>query len=515
VDERSSGRRERSGQAAITWLFLRTLGLIFLFAFVSLRLQVLGLAGSEGLLPAQKLLAAVPRFGMGERLLALPTVFWLDASDRTLALGATAGVLLSVLLTLDLAPRLTAFLLWALYLSFVSIGQDFFSFQWDNLLLEAGALAVFLAPGHLLPLPGGRIAAPPPIVPFLCRWLLFRLLIESGLSKLLGGDPSWRNLTAMASYFETAPLPTPLAFHAHHLPPLVLRGLGLLTLAIEIPGAFLALAPPGLRARFFPVLFAFQLAIFLTGNYGIFNPLTVALGLFLLTDRDLGWLRFLPRLRSFGLGAAESGLGHRFAAFLLAAVVLPLSVLGFIDMWRPDWVRAARLPRRITEFASSAEPFRSVNRYHLFAQMTHTREEVVIEGTRDGKTWEPYVFRWKPQDPRRPPAFVAPLHPRLDFQLWFLTLSRGPLPAYFTALVHGLCDRPAAMRRHFATDPFPLEPPVAVRIQVYRYRFATPAERRRAGVIWHRELTRSIGQVRCGGAAGSLADGRLDPSDRE
>jgi hypothetical protein len=469
-----------------------------MFAFLSLHQQVLGLIGSEGLLPVAKYLeAAAPHLGAGARFLQIPTVFWLDASDRALALGALFGIGLSVALVCDLAPRLILILLWGLYLSFVSVGQDFFSFQWDNLLLESAALAVFLAPGHLLPLPGGRIAAPPGLATFLARWLLFRLLLESGLSKLWGGDPSWRNLTAMASYFETVPLPTPLSFHAHHLPPLVLRGMSLLTLAIEIPGSLFVLGPRGLRAAFFPVHLAFQLGIFLTGNYGIFNPLAVALSLFLLSDRHLGWLRLLPRLRSFGMGAVESGLVHRVAAFLCALVVLPLSVLGFLAMWRPDWIRAARVPARVTQIEAAAEPFRSVNRYHLFAQMTGVRDEVVIEGTSDGQTWRPYVFRWKPQDPRRGPAFIAPFHPRLDFQLWFLTLNRGPLPAYFAALVRGLCERPAAMARFFATDPFPLEPPAAIRIQVYRYRFATPAERRRESVVWRRELTRSLGHVRC------------------
>jgi len=286
--------------------------------------------------------------------------------------------------------------------------------------------------------------------------------------------------------------------YAHHLPPIVLRGLAVLTLAVEIPGAFLVLAPAGLRAYFFPLLLAFQLGIFLTGNYGIFNPLTIALGLFLLSDEHLGWLRFLPRLRSFGRAALGPGLLHRCAAFLLAALVLPLSIYGFVEMWRPDWIRTVDLPPRFRTFADAAEPFRSVNRYHLFAQMTHEREEVVLEGTADGHTWRPYIFRWKPQDPRREPAFVAPLHPRLDFQLWFLTLSPGPLPPYFAALLRGLCERPAEMARFFATDPFPLAAPAAIRVQIYRYRFASPAVRRQEGIVWQRELTRTLGQMRCG-----------------
>ena len=502
-----------AGQRRIAWLFLRLLGLTYLAAFLSLGVQVIGLIGRDGLLPLGEFLDAARRSLGPARFAALPTVFWAASSDLALRAGIAAGVLGALALALDLAPRLMAVLLWALYLSFATAGRDFLSFQWDNLLLESGFLAIFLAPGHLLPCrpaaARARAAEPPRLLLFLFRWLLFRLLFESGLAKLLTGDPAWRDLSAMQSYFETAPLPTWIGWHAHQLPPAALQALALLTLAVELAGPFAVLGPRRVRAAFLPVHVAFQLAILLTANYGFFNYLALALGLFLLDDGHLG------RPAAPLAGARRSGLGRALLAAALAAVIVPLSALEFASMWMPD-ERLPRVLRPLARVREAAAPFRSVNRYHLFATMTLRRLEVEIQGTADGENWEAYEFRVKPGDPRRAPPFVAPHQPRLDFQLWFLTLGGGGTPPYFVNLLRRLCAAPERMAGFFARDPFAHAPPAAIRVAGYRYRMASREERRQGGVWWTREALGFIGSMRCGEArrGGRAAETSLKASPR-
>jgi hypothetical protein len=143
------------------WLFLRALGLIYLFAFASLRPQIIGLVGGNGILPAQNFLDRVSaQLGAG-RFWQLPTLCWYSSSDTFLQLLCTGGIVVACLLILDIAPALMLVLLWGLYLSLTHVGQVFLQFQWDALLLETGLLAIFLAPMYLLPRPG-RAPTPRP-----------------------------------------------------------------------------------------------------------------------------------------------------------------------------------------------------------------------------------------------------------------------------------------------------------------------------------------------------------------
>lgn len=494
----SSGLTHRPNHRRVAWLFLRLLGLCFFVAFLSLGVQVVGLIGKEGLLPLGEFLSAVrDQAGRGS-FWQLPTLFSLASGDGALRLGIAAGLLLSLALFLDVAPRYATAALWILYLSFVTACREFLSFQWDNLLLETAFLAIFLAPGYGMPTARAREQAsdPHPLLIFLFRWLVFRLLFESGISKLLTGDPTWRDLTALSTYFETAPLPTPLGWYAQQLPLAWHRVLSALTLLFEIVAPCAIFGPRRLRAAVFVVNVGFQLATLLTANYGFFNHLSLALGLFLLDDGHLA--RACTRIGSTEVESAGSDArgqrGRMAVAAALALLIVPLSVIEFVGMWVPD----ERLPRAVRVVRERVAPFRSINRYHLFASMTLQRLEVEIEGTADGHRWEAYEFRYKPGDPRRPPPFVAPHQPRLDFQLWFLTLrgSRG-VPAYFVRLLELMCAKPEQAAGFFARDPFPDAPPAALRVAVYRYRMSTRAEREREGVWWTREPMGTLGTVSC------------------
>jgi hypothetical protein len=448
-------------RARVRNLFLRLLGAVFVVAFVSIAVQARVLWGARGLLPACPVAARA--FG--------PTLFRFWCSDAALVGVAWLGAVVALGLVVLAAPRWCLAVCWALYLSYVNVGQEFLSFQWDNLLLESAFFAFFVAPGRL----DGRSAPPPhPIAVFLMQWLLFRLMFESGASKMLTGDPTWRDLTAMATYYETAPLPTSFGWWMHQLPMLLHRLTSALTFVVEV-GLPLAIwsARPLRRAAFVGML-AFQAFVGLTANYGFFNYLSAALALWMLDDHDLGVREHVVR---------PASRTATIALAVAAAVLVPVTLVPFLPF--------LRVPAAVAEVAMpidrALDRWRSINAYHLFASMTLVRREPIIEGTDDGVAWRPYELRYKPGRVDRPPPFVAPHQPRVDFQLWFLFLRRGREP-YVETLLDRLLHDPDAVAPLFAENPFAGAPPMAVRLAVYRYRFSDRATRAATGAWWTREL---------------------------
>lgn len=454
-------------------LFLRLFGLIFAIAFLSLYSQVVVLFGADGLMPAAFVLAR------GEPdWLALPTVFWLDWSDASLRAASLAGAVLSLGLVFNLAPRYCLLACWLLYLSFVSIGPPFLSFQWDNLLLETGLCALLVAPGGLRP---RHAPGPHPAAVLVMQWLLFRLHFESGVAKLASGDPTWRDLTAMVSYYETAPLPTWIGWYVHQLPVWAHQATSALTLIVEIVVVWLIWSPRRVRLVAFWIMVAMQVVVVLTANYTFFNYLTMVLCLFMLDDRQLAPLMVRLRLdRRPAVGdGSPSWRGVVFvpvAAFLILISCLPF--LRYLGM----------LPPALAPVQNVVDTFRIANAYHLFAGMTLVRREAVIEGSDDGQTWQEYEFHYKPGDVRRAPAFVAPHQPRVDFRMWFLLLGQRWGAPYFDRLLQRLLTNPESVASLFAHMPYKLMPPKYVRAAVYRYRFTDFAAGQSTGAWWQREL---------------------------
>ncbi len=265
---------ELAGYQLVAFLFLRLLALIYLAAFASIGVQILGLAGSQGILPFAEQLGYVLEQHGNSAYWLLPNLFWLHAGDGVLQGVAAAGCLFSLLLFFNLLTRLSLIALFVCYLSLFYAGQLFMNFQWDYLLLEAGFLAIFLPRGSRL-------------VVWLLRWLLFRLRFLSGASKLLSGDPSWDSLTALNYYFETQPLPHWLAWYTQYLPEWLLQfGAGaVLFIEIIVPLMMFMNRP----LRFFAawVTIILQLLIILTSNHNFFNLLTILLCLFLFDDQAL------------------------------------------------------------------------------------------------------------------------------------------------------------------------------------------------------------------------------------
>ena len=455
-------------------LFTGALGGVYLIAFTSLRRQVKGLYGARGILPIRRYLDAV-RTVIPERarVRAVPTIFWLGASDAALVRACQAGQLTAGLVMLGIAPRLGLSVLWGLYLSFVSAGGDFLSYQWDALLLETGLAAVVVAP----PGRGRAPEAPPWTAVALMRGLVFRLYVESGLCKLASGDPTWRNGTACVHHYSTQPLPTRLGWYAHQLPRRVHQLSSFGVLAVELGVPFLGFAPRRVRRAAFALLTGLQALIAATGNYGFFNLLTVVDSLWLLDDEAI--TRALP------LRAPPALRAPWWRRLAVAVAALPLAALAGAELIHRIR-RRVRMPRALVRLQDALAPLRPVSSYGLFAMMTTSRPEIVLEGSLDGVTWRAYELPYKPGDVHAAPRWAAPHQPRLDWQMWFAALQAPPV--WFVRLLGRLLEGEPDVLALFTKNPFPGRPPTYVRALLYEYRMTDRQTRRRTGAWWHREL---------------------------
>ncbi len=451
----------------VSWVFLRVFGAIYVSAFASLSVQILGLIGHDGILPAGEFFEAAHQALGNTAYRLLPSLFWVNSSDTALVAGTVVGIVLGLLVVVDHWTRPALMGLFALYLSYVYAGQDFMSFQWDSLLLEAGFLAVFLAGGSK-------------IVVWLYRWLVFRYVFMAGLVKLLSGDPSWHDLTALEYHFWSQPLPTPLAWYAAQLPSWLLVAGTAAALAVELGSVFLIFLPRRARAAAAGCVLLFQSLIVLTGNYNFFNLLTMLLCIFLFDDAALS--RVMP-----GKFAAlaqrrmpRPGRTATIVATILAVIVVPV---GLSRIWQTAAHTDLPVLGALTRAVS---PWQIVNPYGLFAVMTTTRPEIVIEGSADGSEWREYVFRYKPGPLSRPALWNIPHQPRLDWQMWFAALGGIRENPWIVMLMWRLLQGSPSVLAMLESNPFPNAPPEYVRAQLYDYRFADRRTHLSTGQWWVR-----------------------------
>jgi hypothetical protein len=448
------------------FLFERALALIYLVAFLVAANQFVPLLGERGLEPVGPFVKAVP-------FRASPSLFFLAPHDIAFRIAAWTGVAISCLLLFGFplfrgwaASAAAWAAVWVLYLSFVNVGQTFYGFGWETLLLETGFITIFA---------GGSATAPNMVVIWLWRWVLFRVMFGAGLIKLRG-DSCWHDLTCLDYYFETQPMPNPLTWYFHWMPSWVHHaGVVFNHLAeLVVPFGYVLWQPFAAIAGVITIVF--QLVLIVSGNLSWLNWLTMVLAISTLNDRWLSWLPVSPPILH------PPGGIERAIVWGWAAVVGFLSVAPTMNMLSSQQL-----------MNSSFDPLHLVNTYGAFGSITRVRNEIVIEGTDEAKptartVWREYEFKGKPGDPSYRPPQVAPYHMRLDWLMWFAAMSTPNQHDWFPALLVKLLQGDRETLGLLRTNPFPDRPPSYIRAQYYEYHFTTPEERRQTGRWWRRTL---------------------------
>jgi hypothetical protein len=464
------------------WIVLRALGLIYCSAFVSLLFQIRGLMGPEGILPAYRYLQAVAQsFGPGVRLWFAPTLLWLASGSHMLMAMCWAGLVASLLLTINIWPRAMLWICFLCFLSFVSAAQDFSGYQSDGMLLEAGFLALFFVPPGLRPRLGAE-HPPSRASLFLLQWEWFRIYFESGLVKLLSGDEEWRHLTAMDEYYQNGPLPTWVGWYIQHLPHWFHWATAFSTLALELVIVWMMLLPRRWRLVCFFIVTPWQVGVILTANYTFLNYLVLILGFLLLDDKFFSrWVKLTPP-------SAEKKRAPLWLTRLgISVSAVLLTLVGYVTTVQLISMVFGRLPLP-TQPVTMLEPFRIANQYGLFAVMTRGRYEIEFQGSRDGQRWTAYLFRFKPQALDRAPGIYAPYQPRFEWNLWFASLGSWQQNPLVPRTEERLLTNDPDVLALFAGNPFPGSPPLQVRAVLWQYWFTSMKQKHATGDWWTRKL---------------------------
>ncbi len=478
---RTSGRAYRGTVEWLSWfdardyefarqVLQRGTAALYLVAFLSTLNQFPALLGERGLLP-------VPAFLGRARRLARPTLFRWRYSDGLLRMVCWVGMAVAALLVWGLPqagppwlPLLAFLALWLLYMSIVNVGQTFYGFGWEILLLEAGFTVAFL---------GSDQTPPPTTVLLMIAWLVFRLEFGAGMIKIRGGR-EWRDMTAMFYHHETQPMPGPLSRQAHLLPrPLhKVEVLGNHFAQLVVP--FFLFAPQPLASVAAGIIIVTQLWLVASGNFAWLNWVAIVLAFAAVSDPVAHAV--LPSIPLEWHPAAETPPWWLAVVVLVTALLLVLSYRPLLNLFSRRQLMNASFNR-----------WRLVNAYGAFGTVTKQRIEIVVEGTTAEEpdapddSWLEYGFKGKPGDVRRLPRQWAPYHLRLDWLMWFLPL-RTVHEDWFYAFLDKLLEADKPTLGLLRRDPFDGGRPRWVRARSYLYRFASRAEFRETGDRWVRVL---------------------------
>ena len=522
------------------WTFLRALAAIYFSVFYSLLFQIKGLSGPQGILPAQEYLAAVAQSFSGvQRYWYAPSILWLSSSSQMLMTVMWVGLAASVVAFLNLWPRFSFFICFVCFLSFIAASSEFSSYQSDGMLLESGFLSLFFAPPGLLP--GWGASHPPSRASlFLVQWEWFRIYFESGVVKLLSGDPQWRNFTAMDEYYQNGPLPTWIGWYVEHLPHWFHAVAVAATLALELGIVLMLFFPRRVRLICFLIVTPWEIMVILTANYTFLNYLVLALGFLLLDDKTLR--RFVPvrfkppapdivkdaepaaELPLSTLASAESpsaagdtciaekpparptsrqSIAAHLGAIRLAIAAVMLSWIAYNTTAEMIGLILRKMPFPTAPIVA-LDPFRIANQYGLFAVMTRGRYEIEFQGSNDGQNWTPYPFRNKPQALNEAPRIYAPYQPRFDWNLWFASLGDWRQDQIVPLTEERLLVNDSDVLALFRSNPFKQTPPRYLRAVLWQYWFTSINEKRRTGNWWRRQYLGLYAPVMT-----STADGRF------
>lgn len=455
---------EVTDYTAIASLFPRLLGFIYFFAFGAFLFQIKGLIGKNGILPVDNFLSLLRTYYPKKRFLLAPSLFWINASDSALLIVPTLGTVCSIFLILGFAPSFFLFAVFCLYFSIESVGQDFLSFGWEGFLLEITLNAFFISLTT---------------VPNLMMWislnlLLFRFHFQAGVSKLLSRDESWRDLTAISFHYQTQPLPNTIAWYVYRLPLWIHKVSVVMMFLIEIVLPFGIFGNQEMRLIVFVGFAGLQYFIWITGNLSFLNHLTFVFSMILLNNGALSYVMEIPPI------------GHPPSLSLdifLTLIGSLLTLLQVIQQWQYFYSN-----KYLSELFYWLSTLHIVNRYGIFAVMTTSRYEIVVEGSQDGIKWEEYFFKYKPSEITRRPRRISPYQPRIDWQVWFLPFtdfhSAGWFQSFLVHLLRGNPEVTALLRK----NPFSEKPPRYVRAVMYEYVFSTPEEKKKHGWWWRRML---------------------------
>jgi hypothetical protein len=447
----------------------RGLGLMYLIAFLVAINQFRPLLGENGLLPVPRFLQRVPFSNA-------PSIFQWHYSDRFFAVIAWLGLGLSTVAMIGLSEAgplwfsmLIWFLLWILYLSIVNVGQIFYGFGWESLLLEAGFYAIFLGPMHY---------HAPLLVIFIIRWLVFRVEFGAGLIKMRGDD-CWRNLTCLNYHHETQPMPNPLSRYFHLMPERFHKIETLFNHIVQLGAVWLLFLPQPLATIGAGFIILSQLYLIISGNYAWLNWMTLILAFSGISDNYLQII--IPANVPTTL---SSPVFFEVMLVLLFVVVAYMSINPIKNM----------ISRR-QRMNASFNPLHLVNTYGAFGSVTRKRYEIIIEGTTDEQItddtkWKPYEFKGKPGNPERIPRQCAPYHFRLDWQIWFAAMSSIRSNPWLIRFIKKLLEGDEPTLNLLEDNPFKSKPPSYIRAKLYHYKFTDHVEYQQTGNWWKRNFSR-------------------------
>ncbi len=443
-------------------IFERSLGALYFVAFLSAFNQFKALLGEKGLLPA-------PEYLRESSFKDSPGLFHWKYSDQLLQVVCLFGMLLSILIAVGIVGQFPIFLhmlswltVYFLYLSIVNVGQEFYGFGWETMILEAGFFASFMGPEYV---------TPSWIPIFILRWMLFRTEMGAGLIKMRG-DPCWKDLTCLYYHHETQPLPNPLSRTFHHSPGWVHRSGVVVSHFCQLVAPIGLFLPQPIAMISGALLMMHQLILVISGNYSWLNWLTIVL-CFLAIPGEIS--ETLPRPLWF------EGIQYLILVLALWLSYKPLKNL----------------------FSSNQYMNYCWNRWHLvgaygaFGSVTKERYEIVIEGSSEGFEWKEYEFKGKPGALNRTPPIVAPYHLRLDWMIWFLPFTVRVIDKkvyvrghryWFIRFMMKLLEDDKTITKLLRKNPFQSKPPKYVRAKFYQYHFTTKAEKADTGHLWKREF---------------------------